>query len=97
MDVAYAIGTYAACVGIRALVVLVHFPLLRRLGYGMSGKDATVVAWGGLHGSVGLALALSMDREFRQFYAEDGDPANLRKGKQVLPLLAQVRPLRLGV
>ena len=33
-------------------------PILRHLGYGLSAKEAFVLAFGGLRGAVGLALAL---------------------------------------
>ena len=39
VDLLWAVATYLACSAIRAIVVLVHFPLLRRLGYGMSLGD----------------------------------------------------------
>jgi len=42
----------------RGVAVLAFFPLLRRLGTGCTWKEAVVVWWGGLRGSVGLALAL---------------------------------------
>ena len=50
---------------IRAIVLGVHYPALRRLGYGLSKQDATVCWWGGLHGGVGLALAMSMEGDLR--------------------------------
>ena len=60
IDVLWVLLSYAVCMAVRSCVVLVLFPGLRRLGYGMSGKEAIVTAWGGLHGSVGLALVMSM-------------------------------------
>lgn len=40
-------------------------PVLSHLGYGMNWKEAIVLAWGGLRGAVGLALALfvSLDNQ----------------------------------
>lgn len=89
-DLLLAVGTYVAAVLIRACVVTVHFPILRRLGYGLSRPDAVVAAWGGLHGSVGLALALSMDKTLRQL----GEPL---QGKRVLLHVAMVAVLTLTV
>jgi len=43
---------------IRALVILIFYPLMRRAGYGLPKKDAIVVWYGALRGAVGLALAL---------------------------------------
>jgi len=42
----------------RALVLLACWPLLRRWGYGLSAKEATVCVLSGLRGAVSLALAL---------------------------------------
>lgn len=33
-------------------------PVLRKLGYGLSWRNAVVLTWGGLRGAVGLAMAL---------------------------------------
>ena len=44
----------------RGLAILLAFPLLKRLGTGCTWKDAIVMWWGGLRGSVGLALGLSV-------------------------------------
>lgn len=43
---------------IRALVILLFYPLMKRAGYGLPKKDAIVVWYGALRGAVGLALAL---------------------------------------
>jgi len=43
--------------------MLLFFPLLQRLGYGMSWQGAVVASWGGLRGAVGLALAIVMKTE----------------------------------
>ena len=34
------------------------YPLMKKSGYGLPGKDAIVVWWGALRGAIGLALAL---------------------------------------
>ena len=44
----------------RGVTILLFYPLLKRLGTGCTWKDAVVMWWGGLRGSVGLALALSI-------------------------------------
>ena len=49
---------YAMLHIIRALMVMMLFPLLRRIGYGMDYKSATMLVWGALRGAVSLALAL---------------------------------------
>ncbi|MFP6894465.1 MAG: cation:proton antiporter, partial [Opitutales bacterium] len=43
---------------VRAINIGMFYPLMKRTGYGLSGKDAVVVWWGGLRGAIGLALAL---------------------------------------
>jgi NhaP-type Na+/H+ or K+/H+ antiporter len=43
---------------IRGLIVLVLFPVMKRIGYGVSKQDALVLWWGGLRGVIGLAMAL---------------------------------------
>ena len=42
----------------RGAGVALHFPLLKRLGTRATWKEAVVMWWGGLRGSVGLALGL---------------------------------------
>ena len=42
----------------RGISISVLYPLLKRLGLGLDWKTAVVMWWGGLRGSVGLALAL---------------------------------------
>jgi len=43
---------------VRAIVILLFYPLMRRIGYGLPKKDAYVVWYGALRGAIGLALAL---------------------------------------
>lgn len=45
---------------IRAIVVAVHFPWLRRMGYGLSFKEAVVLALAGLKGAIAITLSLLM-------------------------------------
>lgn len=49
---------YVVMMGIRALMTLLFYPALARLGYGTTPKDAGFMVWGGLRGAVGLALAV---------------------------------------
>ena len=46
---------------IRAAVVAVFAPILTKIGYGLSAKEAAVLVWGGLRGAVSLSLALLID------------------------------------
>ncbi|MDA3821615.1 MAG: cation:proton antiporter, partial [Bacteroidales bacterium] len=43
---------------IRAIVIAMFYPIMRKAGYGLPKKDAIVVWYGALRGAVGLALAL---------------------------------------
>ena len=54
------IAIYPIILFARGVAILVFYPLLRRLGTGCTWKEAIVMWWGGLRGSVGLALGLSI-------------------------------------
>lgn len=62
---------YIAILVVRAIVLFVFYPLMKKFGYGLSAKDGVVAWWGGLRGAIGLALALivageeSIDQEVR--------------------------------
>ncbi len=43
---------------VRALIILMFYPLMKRIGYGLTRKDSYVLWWGALRGAIGLALAL---------------------------------------
>jgi NhaP-type Na+/H+ or K+/H+ antiporter len=43
---------------VRAIVIALFYPIMKRLGYGLPIKDAYVVWYGALRGAIGLALAL---------------------------------------
>lgn len=43
----------------RALVICIHYPILRYFGYGLSVKEAVVVIISGTKGAVAIALALT--------------------------------------
>ncbi len=48
---------------IRAIVIALFFPVMKRTGYGLSRKDSYVLWWGALRGAIGLALALIVANE----------------------------------
>lgn len=56
---------------VRAIVIVLFFPAMKKFGYGITKKDACVVWYGALRGAIGLALALivagsdSIDKEIR--------------------------------
>lgn len=43
---------------VRAIVIAIHYPFMKKAGYGLPVKDAIVVWYGALRGAIGLALAL---------------------------------------
>jgi len=58
MDWVKMIFFYIFMIGARAAMVFAFYPLLKRHGYGLTGKEFVVLVWGGLRGALGLALAL---------------------------------------
>jgi len=44
----------------RGLAIAIFYPVLSRMGTGCTWKEAVIMWWGGLRGSVGLALALTL-------------------------------------
>ncbi|XP_071477800.1 sperm-specific sodium:proton exchanger-like [Diadema antillarum] len=61
MDWFYLVGLYLAVNIIRGLVISFFSPILARIGYGLTWRNAVVMTWGGLRGAVGLALALVVE------------------------------------
>jgi len=49
------------------------YPLMKKAGYGLPGKDAVVVWWGALRGAIGLALALVVYSENLRYEFEIDD------------------------
>jgi NhaP-type Na+/H+ or K+/H+ antiporter len=49
---------WVSTVLIRAFMVILFSPLLKRTGYGITRKEMVLLVWGGLRGSLGLSLAL---------------------------------------
>lgn len=43
---------------VRAIVILILYPVMRKAGYGLGKKDSIVLWYGALRGAIGLALAL---------------------------------------
>ena len=59
-DYALCLMLYALMTLIRALMILLFYPLLSNMGPGTTPKDAFFMVYGGLRGAVGLALAISV-------------------------------------
>ncbi len=43
---------------VRAIVIAIFYPFMKKAGYGLQKKDSYILWWGALRGAVGLALAL---------------------------------------
>ena len=57
-DILKGLLVYVGVNIVRLTSVTIFSPLLKRLGTGFDWRTGAVVVWGGLRGSVGLALAL---------------------------------------
>ncbi len=62
-DFVVLILVYLAILIVRAAVLALFYPLMKRIGYGLSPKDGIIAWWGGLRGAIGLALALIVASE----------------------------------
>eukprot|EP01062_Namystynia_karyoxenos_P018534 TRINITY_DN16917_c0_g1_i1.p1 TRINITY_DN16917_c0_g1~~TRINITY_DN16917_c0_g1_i1.p1 ORF type:complete len:1444 (+),score=522.94 TRINITY_DN16917_c0_g1_i1:84-4334(+) len=60
-DVLYLLYTYVAINVVRSVVLLLFMPFLRMFEYKVDLGSTCLVAWGGLRGAVGLALALIIE------------------------------------
>lgn len=49
---------YAALNLIRFAMIMLFFPLMKRLGYGLSRRESVILTWGGLRGALAMTLAL---------------------------------------
>ena len=52
------LGIYVLLHFIRFAMILLFWPILRKIGYGMSFKQVVLCSYAGLRGAVGLCLAL---------------------------------------
>lgn len=57
-DIGILLLVYMGLNIIRTVMVFLFFPLMRKVGYGITLNEAIVLSWGGLRGAVGLTLAL---------------------------------------
>ncbi len=70
-DFVVLFAVYIGIFIVRAAVIAIFYPVMKKFGYGIDKKDAYVVWYGALRGAIGLALALivantdSIDKEIR--------------------------------
>lgn len=57
-NLAVLLGLYIGINLIRAFIILILYPIMKRLGYGLSKRESVILGWGGLRGALGLTLAL---------------------------------------
>ncbi|KAF8777832.1 Sodium/hydrogen exchanger 7 like protein [Argiope bruennichi] len=57
-DTLLVLATYIILTVLRGVMIALFYPLLKCTGYGITWKESIVLAWGGLRGAVGAALAL---------------------------------------
>ncbi len=55
---------------IRAFVIIVFFPAMKKVGYGIKKKETYILWWGALRGAIGLALALVVAGVDNQYIPE---------------------------
>ena len=58
VSLAVTVGIYLAVNLIRTAVIFLFYPLMKRVGYGLTVRDAIILSWGGLRGALGLSLAM---------------------------------------
>lgn len=57
-DIGYLVALFVLLHVVRAVTVLIHWPLLRKMGYGCTLKEMIVLIVGALKGTISIALAL---------------------------------------
>ncbi len=84
-DAGYLVLLFVLCLLIRAFMIACLYPCLKRMGYGFTHgiRDAAFMAWGGLRGAVGLALAML-------FYNARNGEANCEMRLQATHVVFQV-------
>ena len=73
MDFLILFLVYVAIHLVRGINMGMFYPLMKKAGYGLPGKDAVVVWWGALRGAIGLALALVVYSENLRYEFEIDD------------------------
>lgn len=73
---------------IRFLMIMMLYPAMKHLGYGLTKRESVILTWGGLRGALGMTLALMVS------YAP-GIPEDIRR--QILFFTAGIVTLTLSV
>jgi|AntAceMinimDraft_5_1070358.scaffolds.fasta_scaffold48066_1 NhaP-type Na+/H+ or K+/H+ antiporter len=72
VDWAYMFLNYLAVNVARFVVIFLFFPLISRMGNGITWREAVFMSWGGLRGAVGLAMAMAVALTDK-FHGADGE------------------------
>ena len=72
VDWGYMFLSYLAVNAARFCVIFLFFPLLSRMGKGITWQEAFFMSWGGLRGAVGLAMAMGVANNDK-FKGADGE------------------------
>ncbi|HPQ33954.1 MAG TPA: cation:proton antiporter [Tenuifilaceae bacterium] len=88
---------YIAITIVRAIVIGMFYPLMKRIGYGITPKDSVIAWWGGLRGAVGLALALIVANEASIEHEVRSQILSLTAGIVVLTSLVNATTIKLLV
>lgn len=83
MDWAYLMVFYVLCMIIRFVQVGMFYPILSRIGLKSNWKEGVFLAYGGLHGSVGVALGLSLV----QYVFQETQDESIRSAATILQFL----------
>lgn len=87
VDWGYMFVCYIGVNVARFIVVFSFFPILRRLGNGITWKEAVFMSYGGLRGAVGLAMAMAVALNDK-FHGADGERFLFHVGGMALLTLA---------
>lgn len=90
IDYLYAVVVYIVINVARGLSIVLLFPMLKRLGNGLTWKQGLILTWGGLRGAIALLLALQLLNEssFVPYQKEIGEKVLLYvSGSVALTLL----------
>ena len=73
MDILKVIAAYVMLHFIRFLMILLFWPVLKRIGYGMTFNQVLLASYAGLRGAVGLSLAMMVfsDEKIKNEYLKD--------------------------
>jgi len=75
-DWGYLVLLYIFVIVIRAVCLLVFYPVFSNIGMETNWQESVFMCWGGLRGAVGIALAISLDNSVRSA-TDDEEARNL--------------------